>query len=151
MSTIYTFHAECPAETSFDDSADIMLVYDASEGRTNRAILRDVLGTAVTTESTAGGAISNRGVSVLSTAVGVNYDLAAPVAGASKIITALAVATAATRVVRAGSGVFIDSTTNNTLLSTGVQTVELIGVSSVRWQIVSNYSPTTGGMTLGST
>lgn len=151
MSTIYTFHSECPAETSFDDSADIALVYDASEGRTNRAILRDLLGNAVTSESTAGGAIANRGVSVLSTAVGVNYDLAAPVAGARKVITALAVATAATRVVRSGSGVFIDSTTNNTLLSTGVQTVELIGVSTVRWQIISNYSPTTGGMTLSST
>lgn len=150
MSTIYTFHAECPAETSFDDSADIMLVYDASEGRTNRAILRDVLGTAVTTESTAGGAISNRGVSVLTTAVGVNYDLAAPVAGASKIVTALAVATAATRVVRAGSGVTFDGT-NNTLLSTAIQTVELIGISSTRWQVVSNYAPATAGMTLGST
>ncbi len=151
MSTIYTFHAECPAETSFDHASDLMLVYDASEGRTNRALLKDVVmgGTAVT-ESTTGGAIAASGISVLTTAL-VNYDLAAPFAGARKYITALAVSTAATRVVRAGAGVFIDSTTNNTLLTTGVQTVHMIGVSTARWQIVSNYSPTTGGMTLGST
>ncbi len=150
MSTIYTFHQECPAETSFDDSADIALVYDASEGRTNRAVLRDLLGNKVTTESTAGGAIANRGVSVLTTAVGVNYDLAAPISGTRKVITALAAATAATRVVRAGSGVTFDGT-NNTLLSTGIQTVELLAISSTRWQVIANYSPTTGAMTLGST
>jgi len=150
MSTIYTFHQECPALTTIDDAADLMLVYDASDGRTKRAAVSALTGTAVTSESTAGGAIANRGVSLLSTAVGVNYDLAAPSAGARKVITALAAATAATRVVRAGTGVTFDGT-NNTLSSTGIQTIELIGVSSTRWLITANYSPTTGAMTLGST
>ena len=55
MSTIYTFHAECPAATDVDD-ADIMLVFDSSAGRTKRvtgAILRqNVDGGVVATTAT---------------------------------------------------------------------------------------------------
>jgi hypothetical protein len=43
MSTIYTFHQECPAITAGDVAAnDLMLVYDTSTGVTKRALVSDL-------------------------------------------------------------------------------------------------------------
>lgn len=43
MSTIYTFHSECPAVTAGDLAADdLILVYDTSAGRTKSALASDI-------------------------------------------------------------------------------------------------------------
>ena len=44
MSTIYTFHTECPAVTADGlAAADLLLLYDASAGTTKRALVSDVV------------------------------------------------------------------------------------------------------------
>lgn len=101
------------------------------------------------TEATTTANLSNSGISTISTAL-VTYTLDAPVAGARKTITALAVATAATRKITAAPATF--DGTNMILTSTGVQSVELLGLSTVLWRITaSSYtSASTANMGLST-
>jgi hypothetical protein len=89
----------------------------------------------------------NYGITSLSSSTGA-FTLGVPAAGVRKIISALVASTAA-RTINAGTGATYDGT-NNVLTSTGIQTVELLGMSTTRWNIISNYSPTTGAMTLST-
>jgi hypothetical protein len=93
---------------------------------------------------------TNSGLMTLTTAhaAGGTYTLTAPVAGVTKRISALVASTAA-RKIQAGAGATFDGT-NGFLTSTGIQSVELIGLSTAQWGIISNYSPTTGAMSLST-
>ncbi len=98
-----------------------------------------VSGATVTTE-TSGATLSNSGVSVLSSSP-VSYTLADPVAGVRKTITAVNPTTATGRFVQTSTagGVTIGSSGGfNKWSSTAAQTIELIGISTSVYQVVSN-------------
>jgi hypothetical protein len=106
------------------------------------------VGVSVTAASTTSN--TNHGVMTLTTAhaAGGTYPLAAPVAGVTKIISALVASTAARIISGSASSSSFAQTTTNLITSTGIQTIELIGLSTALWGIVAAYSPTTGNMTV---
>jgi ribosomal protein S11 len=136
MSTIYVFNQELDALTSVAVD-DVALVHDTSVGSKKKATISDMRAMTVAAATTAA-SLDNEGVHTLSTAL-VTYTLAAPEPGKQVVITALAVATAQTRIVQtstANSETF--DGTNNKWVSTGVQTLHLVGVTTSRYSIISN-------------
>ena len=144
MSTIYSWIESEPvaAATNVGDS---LLVYQSTTGSMAQvpvSTLRKLTVTACTSAATI-----NPGVATLST-LALATTLTAPTAGARVTLTTQ-VAVAA-RTINAGTGATYDGT-NNVLTATGIQTCELVGLSSTRWQIISNIaatSQTTSIMTL---
>lgn len=75
MSTIYTFHSECPALAEAPAAGDVVLVYDTSAGRTKRMAAEYLAGAVATPVATTATSLSitaaahaNRTVVVNSTA-----------------------------------------------------------------------------------
>ena len=128
------YHGEIYSEFLRKTQANLSTLSTAADG----------LVTAVNIATT-GGTIGNSGVTMLTT-VPSDYTLTAPTVGVRKVITAVLASTAA-RTINSGSGVTY-TTTQNLLTSTGIQTIELVGLTTARWGMISNYSPTTAGMAL---
>jgi hypothetical protein len=145
--SIYTFHVQDPAVPTTDaaDPTDLILVYDASTGKTSRMFLGQTQNAAITTETT-GATLSNNGISILST-VASNYLLAAPVKGQRKIVTAPTPTTVKKVLLSSTDGTitFGTSVSNVFAFSTVAildQTVELIGSSTTKWVIVATAGST---------
>lgn len=133
---------------------DEMPIKSAATGRAATATVAQMqtgmnsLGYAVVAASTVTATNTNYGITTLSSST-IGYTLTAPIAGVRKTISALIASTSSARTINAGAGATFDGT-NNLATSTGIQTLELVGVSTLRWQVVSNYSPTTGAMTFST-
>ncbi len=111
-------------------------------------------GATITSASTLATGNPNYGIMQLSSAhlAGGTYPLSVPAAGVYKTIIAT-IASTANRIIGAGTGATFDGV-NNQMTSTAIQSLELVGVSTIRWAILSNVAAatasTTGGM-VGST
>jgi hypothetical protein len=136
MSTIYVFNQELDAVTSVAVD-DVALVHDTSAGLKKKATISDMRAFTVASATTLA-TLDNEGVHTLSTAL-VTYTLAAPEAGKQVVISALSAATAQTRIVQTSTanGETFDGISNK-WVSTGVQTLHLVGVSTSRYSIISN-------------
>lgn len=146
MSTIYAWIESEPVAAAVNP-ADSVLIFQSTTGGMAQlpvSTLRKQTVTACTSAATI-----NPGVATLSTAA-LATVLTAPTAGARvTIATQLGIAA---RTINAGTGATYDGT-NNVLTATGVQTCELVGLSTTRWQIISNLaatSTTTSIMTLST-
>ncbi len=106
-------------------------------------------GLTITSASTLASGNPNFGIMQLSSAhlAGGTFPLTPPVAGVFKTIVAT-IASTATRIVGAGTGATFDGV-NNQMTSTAIQTLELVGVSTTRWAIVSNVAAATASTTGG--
>lgn len=146
MSSIYAWIESEPAAAAVNP-ADSLLLYQSTTGSMSQltvANLRRQSVTAVTSAATISPGVATATTTALA------LTLAAPTAGARVTITTQA--EVASRTINAGTGATFDGT-NNVLTATGYQTVELVGLSSTRWQIVSNIaatSTTTKAMTLST-
>ena len=149
----YTLLEESTASSAL--GADYVPVTLAAGGY--KALAISNLGSAaasISNVSTLASGNPNYGISTITSAqlAGGTYPLTAPVAGVYKTITALIASTVA-RIVQAGTGATFDGT-NNQLTSTAIQTVELVGVSTTRWAIISNVAAatasTSGGMSVST-
>lgn len=148
--SIYTFHALEPAVATTDavDPADIILVYDASTGKTSR-MTRGQMGDSVVTTETTGATLAATGLSILST-IASNYLLATPIPGRRKYLHAPTPTTVKKVVLSStdGSITFGTSLSNVLAFSTVAvldQTIELFAASTTKWLILN-----TGGSTVAS-
>lgn len=146
MSTIYVFHDEL---SSLDSLAtdDVLLGYDTSSGRTKKLTGAQAQDKVVTSETTLT-AIANTGVSILSntTTTTKAYLLADPVAGRRKTIMNASGSTLGKTVTVASTAsgysslTTLNSTSTVLTFTTADSSVELIGVSATKWQIVANVN-----------
>jgi hypothetical protein len=141
MSSVNIFHASEPAIDALDD-ADILLVYDASAGRTKRMTWAQARAGTVQTASTSEN-ITNSGLTILSSAVnGKELWMAAPVAGVRKTLAWVNSSSTATTVITSTTmAVTFDSTTSylrhSAITSAGqMLTLDLIGVSATKYAVV---------------
>lgn len=142
MSSVNIFHASEPAIDALDD-ADILLVYDASAGRTRRmtwAQTRDYGGT-VQTASTSE-SITNNGLTIVSSAMnGKVLNMEAPIAGVSKRIVFVNSSSTSTAILASSDmTVTWDSTTCYVypvaITAAGqMRTLDLIGVSTSKYAV----------------
>jgi hypothetical protein len=142
MSSVNIFHASEPAIDALDD-ADILLVYDASAGRTKRMTWAQARAGTVQTASTSAN-ITNSGLTIVSSAMnGKELFMAAPVAGVSKRIAWVNSSSTSTVVITSTSmAVTFDSTTSYVrpcaITSVGQDRVlDLIGVSATQYCVVA--------------
>ena len=135
MSSIYAWIESEPVATAVN-VADSLLLYQSTTGAMAQVPVSTARKMTVTACTSA--ATINPGVATLST-LALATTLTAPTAGARVWLTTQ-VAVAA-RTINAGTGATYDGT-NNVLTATGIQSVELIGLSSTRWQIISNLAAT---------
>lgn len=146
MSTIYAWIESEPTAGAVN-VGDSVLIYQTtakSMAQLPVSTLRKNTVTAVTSAATIDPGIAT------ATTLALALTLTAPTAGARVTITTQA--EVASRTINAGTGATFDGT-NNVLTATGYQTVELIGLSTTRWQIVTNIaatSTTTKAMSLST-
>jgi hypothetical protein len=145
MASINSFHATEPAISALDD-ADILLVYDASAGRTKRMTwsqTRDY-GGAVQTASTSE-SIANNGLTIVSSAMNAKVlNLDAPTAGVRKTLCFLNSSSTSTAILASSDmTVTFDSTTCYVypvaITAAGQdRTLELMGVSTSQYAVIPN-------------